>query len=97
MRRLTTTGFATLVILGFVGTPVASAQQQVSFSIGGFSPRGPDGRTLDDVLVNNLDFLAFNISDFGGPSFSLRSATTSTPASGSATTSDPCRRSTTTS
>jgi hypothetical protein len=70
MRRLTTAGFATLVILGFVGTPVASAQQQVSFSIGGFSPRGPDGRTPDDVLVNNLDFLAFKISDFSGPIFS---------------------------
>ena len=69
MRRLTTAGFATLVILGFVGTPVASAQQQVSFSIGGFSPRSVDSRTNDDVLVNNLDFLAFNISDFTGPTF----------------------------
>jgi outer membrane protein W len=67
MRRLTTAGFATLVILGFVGTPVASAQQQVSFSIGGFSPRSVDARTNDDVLVNNLDFLAFNVSDFSGP------------------------------
>ena len=39
MRRLITAGLVTLVVLGFVGTPVASAQQQVSFSIGGFSPR----------------------------------------------------------
>ena len=69
MRRLTTAGFATLVILGFVGTPVASAQQQVVFSIGGFSPRSVDSRTNDDVLVNNLDFLAFNVSDFSGPLF----------------------------
>jgi outer membrane protein W len=66
MRRLTATGFAALVILGFVGTPVASAQQQVVFSVGGFSPRSVDARTADDVLVNNLDFLAFNVSDFSG-------------------------------
>jgi len=69
MRRLTATGFATLVILGFVGTPVASAQQQVVFSVGGFSPRSADSRTNDDVLVNNLDFLAFNVSDFSGALF----------------------------
>jgi hypothetical protein len=72
MLRLTTAGLrtlVTLVILGFVGTPVASAQQQVSFSVGGFSPRAEDARTRGDVLVNNLDFLAFDIKDFGGPSF----------------------------
>jgi hypothetical protein len=45
--------------------PAASyAQQSVNFSIGGFVPRGEDGRSSDDVLVNNLDFLAFNIDDF---------------------------------
>lgn len=69
MRRLTTAGLMTLVVLGVVGTPVASAQQQVSFSIGGFSPRSEDGRTNGDVLVKNLDFLAFNIKDFSGPLF----------------------------
>ena len=69
MRRLTTAGLVTLVVLGFVGTPVASAQQQVSFSVGGFSPRSVDARTTGDVLVNNLDFLAFRVSDFGGPLF----------------------------
>jgi hypothetical protein len=67
MRRLTTAGLVALVVLGFVGTPVASAQQQVSFSIGGFSPRSEDARSTGDVLVNNLDFLAFNIKDFSGP------------------------------
>ena len=69
MRRLITAALVTLVVLGFVGTPVASAQQQVSFSIGGFSPRAEDGRATGDVLVNNLDFLAFNIKDFSGPLF----------------------------
>jgi outer membrane protein W len=65
--RLTAAGLITVVILGFVGTPPAAAQQQVSFSIGGFSPRSEDTRTNNDVLVNNLDYLAFRISDFGGP------------------------------
>ena len=69
MRRLITAGLVTLVVLGFVGTPVASAQQQVSFSVGGFSPRSEDARTPGDVLVNNLDFLAFHIKDFSGPLF----------------------------
>ena len=69
MRRLTTTGLVILVVLGFVGTPVASAQQQISFAVGGFSPRSVDARTTGDVLVNNLDFLAFRVSDFGGPLF----------------------------
>ena len=67
MRRVITAGFVTLVVLGVVGTPVASAQQQLSFSVGGFSPRGEDARTNNDVLVNDLDFLAFRIGDFSGP------------------------------
>ena len=69
MHRLITAGLVTLVVLGFVGTPVASAQQQVSFSVGGFSPRAEGARTSGDVLVNNLDFLAFDIKDFSGPLF----------------------------
>jgi outer membrane protein W len=67
MRRLIPAGFVTLVVLGFVGTPAASAQQQVSFSIGGFSPHSEGSRSRDDVLINDEDFLAFRISDFGGP------------------------------
>ena len=69
MRRLITAGLVTLAVLGFLGTPLASAQQQVSFSVGGFSPRAEDGRPSGDVLVRNLDFLAFDIKDFSGPSF----------------------------
>jgi hypothetical protein len=69
MHRLITAGLVTLVILGFVETPLASAQQQLSFSVGGFSPRAADARTSGDVLVNNLDFLAFDVKDFSGPSF----------------------------
>jgi outer membrane protein W len=67
MRRVMTAALATLVILGFVAVPTASAQQQLSFSIGGFSPRAEDARSNADVLVNDLDFLAFRVSDFSGP------------------------------
>jgi hypothetical protein len=45
---------------------IVSAQQTLNFTVGGFVPRGEDGRRRDDVLVNNLDFLAFNIKDFNG-------------------------------
>jgi len=69
MRRLTTAAFVTCVVLGFVGTPVASAQQQLSFSVGGFSPRPVDARATGDVLVKDLDYLAFRVSDFSGPLF----------------------------
>ena len=69
MLRLMSAGLVTLVVLGFVGSPTASAQQQLSFSVGGFSPRSETARTPGDVLVNDLDFLAFRISDFSGPLF----------------------------
>ncbi len=55
-----------------LAAPAAHAQQSLSLSIGGFVPRGEDtrgrdnGRRSDDVLVNNLDFLAFDIKDFNG-------------------------------
>ncbi len=62
MRRL-----AMLVVMVAVMTPaMASAQQSVNFTIGGFVPRSVDSRDRNDVLVNNLDFLAFNIKDFDG-------------------------------
>jgi outer membrane protein W len=57
----------TALVLGVIAAPVASAQQSLSFSVGGFSPRSEDARTSSDVLVHNLDFLAFNIKDFSGP------------------------------
>src|SRR5215204_647427 len=50
---------------------MASAQQTLNFSIGGFVPRGEDGRDRDDVLVNNRDFLAFDIKDFNGATFGV--------------------------
>jgi hypothetical protein len=68
MRRLITAGLVALVVLGVVGSPVASAQQQqVSFSFGGFSPRAEDARGSNDVLVGDRQFLDFNIGDLSGP------------------------------
>ena len=69
MRRLTTAAWMTVAILGLVGTHEASAQQQISFSVGGFSPRSETSRVNGDVLVGDLDFLAFRIGDFSGPLF----------------------------
>jgi outer membrane protein W len=61
---------ATFAVMAVVMAPtVASAQQSINFTIGGFVPRGVDGRSADDVLVNNLNFLAFDIKDFKGATF----------------------------
>jgi hypothetical protein len=62
MRRMILAAAAVV----FLVPSIASAQQSLNFSVGGFVPRGEDGRDRDDVLVNNLDFLAFNIKDFSG-------------------------------
>jgi hypothetical protein len=69
MRRLVrvvAAAAAALLIVGVGATPQALAQQSVNFSLGGFVPRGLDGRSDTDVLVNNLDFLIFEIKDFNG-------------------------------
>ena len=66
MRRLS---FATIVLVLFTGMllPASSyAQQSLTLYVGGFVPKGEDARDKQDVLWNNLDFLAFNIKDFNG-------------------------------
>jgi hypothetical protein len=69
-KRAGMTACLALAITGVLLTPsLASAQQALNFSIGGFVPRGEDGRDDSDVLVNNLDFLAFRIEDFNGATF----------------------------
>ena len=63
MRRLLALSF--VFLLAGVLTPAPSyAQQSLNIQLGGFVPRGEDGRTDGDVLVNNLDFLVFRINDF---------------------------------
>ena len=70
MRRLISAGIkacAAAVVIGLLATPIASAQQSFNVYIGGFAPKSEDGRTANDVLVNDLTVdppLAFNISDF---------------------------------
>jgi hypothetical protein len=66
--------FITLIgaAIVFGGSRPARAQQTVNFTIGYFTPHGEDARpacsppesTDCDVLVKNLQFLSFDVSDF---------------------------------
>lgn len=70
MRRLASSLNAftiVLIVTGFIAAPSASAQQSINLFVGGFVPRSVDARPNDDVLVNNLNYLIFDIKDFKGP------------------------------
>jgi hypothetical protein len=56
-RRLLSV-MAVMFVSGFIAAPDASAQQSVSFLIGGFTPRAIDARPDEDVLVQNGIFLS---------------------------------------
>jgi hypothetical protein len=58
MKRVLLSFCAAAIVLGFAGTPTASAQQSINIFIGGFTPRGLDGRGSDDVLFQNASFLS---------------------------------------
>jgi hypothetical protein len=49
-----------------LAVPASYAQQSLSFSVGGFTPRGDDARVKEDVLLYDRDYLAFKTSDFNG-------------------------------
>lgn len=78
MRRLTI-AIASVLGLALFAPATASAQQQVNFFLGGFVPRGLDGRGSDDVLVadsaGNYALATFdqatgiNVSEFNGFTF----------------------------
>jgi hypothetical protein len=54
-------------VVALVAAPMtASAQQSLNLSIGGFSPRAEDARDVNDVLLNDRSFLAFNVADLNG-------------------------------
>ena len=63
-RRLS--GLVAAVALAAALPAAASAQGVLTLSGGYFAVRGEDGRPEDDVLRRNLDFLAFDLDDFGG-------------------------------
>jgi len=69
VRRL-----ATAILLAgscMAATPATvEAQQILNFTIGGFTPRGFDARVAGDTLVENRDFLVFEMGDFTGGSVS---------------------------
>jgi hypothetical protein len=44
----------------------AAAQQTINFTLGGFVPHGFDARVEGDTLVENRDFLLFEMDDFTG-------------------------------
>jgi hypothetical protein len=75
MRRIIRAGLkacAGAAVIGLLASPAASAQQSLNLNIGGFSPKSEDGRTANDVLVNDLTVdpvLAFNINDFNSAVF----------------------------
>lgn len=59
-----------VIVASVLGPATSHAQQQTfNFSLGGFAPKGEEARTRGDVLVNNLDFLAFRVNDFATGSF----------------------------
>jgi hypothetical protein len=59
---------ALLIACGIIASSptTAAAQQTFNFTVGGFVPRGFDARVDDDTLVENRDFLLFDIDDFNG-------------------------------
>jgi hypothetical protein len=70
MKRLRQ-GLGSLVLcVGLLIPSTSFAQQSLTFSFGGFSPKSESSRGNDDVLVNNLccltDPLLFDVSDFKG-------------------------------
>ena len=67
MRRLPRLLALVILAFGLLWTSPASAgEQSLNLYIGGFMPRGADGRVDDDVLFRNQEFLFFDISQFNG-------------------------------
>lgn len=70
MRRFLTIVSAA-VVLGLLVPARSQAQQSLNVYFGGFVLNGYDSRVDDgfsnDVLVNNYDFLIYDIADFHGP------------------------------
>lgn len=66
MRRLLLSVSTIALVTAFIAPAAAYGQQSINLWVGGFVPRGEDARPRDDVLVNNLRLLDFDIKDFNG-------------------------------
>jgi hypothetical protein len=64
MRRLLLIPSCAVFVTSLAAPATLYAQQSVNLYIGGFNPKGEDTRVRGDVLVSNLDFFAFELSDF---------------------------------
>lgn len=53
-----------------VSSSASELHQAVGITVGGFFPRGEGGRAADDVLLADLDSLAFDVKDFNGGTIS---------------------------
>lgn len=53
-----------------VTSGASDLHQAVGVTVGGFFPKGEDGRVAGDVLLADLDSLAFDVKDFKGGAFS---------------------------
>ena len=70
MRRLRLNIATTvLVAAGLLGATPSDAQQAVSVYVGGLATPDWHGRESSDVLLNNLDFLSFDVRKFSGFTF----------------------------
>ena len=66
MRRLSLGSVLLFLLVGMLVPVSGYAQQSLNLYVGGFVPTSEDSRDKQDVLWNNLDFLAFNVKDFNG-------------------------------
>lgn len=64
MRRIQHALGLVVFVSALAAPATGYAQQSLNIYVGGLVPRGEDTRTDNDVLVGNLDFLAFNLEDF---------------------------------
>jgi opacity protein-like surface antigen len=62
-RRVVVSGAA---VLAMTATPALAQDSVFGINVGGLFLQGEDGRSRNDVLVNNLGFLSFDIADFTG-------------------------------
>ena len=68
VRKTIFTGLmAAVMALSGAATAQAQVTQSVNLGIGWFFLKGEDSRANDDVLIADLESLAFNVSDFNGP------------------------------